>query len=102
MKNLLAIAFAAATLMAAPVAFVGTTSGALAQQQCEGPDVPEAWLRSGGFCEQLNNKGSTIGQDSDCPSYPLVEAMLASQGAHGAAILVAENCFEGVVVPIEQ
>jgi hypothetical protein len=94
MKKFVALAFAAASLMTAPVAFVATSSGAFAQQQCEGPNVPEAWLRPGGFCEQLNNKGSTIGQDDDCPSYPLVEAMLASQGAHGAAILVTETCFE--------
>ena len=93
MKNLVAIAFAAASLMTAPVAFVATSSGAFAQQQCVGPDVPEAWLRPGGFCEQLNNKGSTIGQDNDdCPSPGIEMLVSALELDYGKRLLVAENC----------
>jgi hypothetical protein len=91
MKKFIALAFAAASLMTAPVAFVATSSSALAQQQCLGPDVPEAWLRPGGFCEQLNNKGSTIGQDADDCHYEL-ELLGALQRETGATVLVAENC----------
>ena len=92
MKKFVALAFAAASLMTAPVAFVASSSGALAQQQCEGPDVPEAWLRPGGFCEQLNNKGSMIEQPDDC-DYEL-ELMLVSSLEHGMRVHVAEQCFE--------
>ncbi len=92
MKKFVALAFAAASLMTAPVAFVATSSGAIAQQQCVGPDVPEGWLRPGGFCDQLNNKGSTIGQDNDDCDYHLLEAMLVSSLADGERLLVAENC----------
>jgi hypothetical protein len=91
MKKFVALAFAAASLMTAPVAFVASSSGALAQQQCEGPDVPEAWLRPGGFCEQLNNKGSMIEQPDDC-EYP--EIMIVSSFEPGMRVHVAELCFQ--------
>ena len=90
MKKFVALAFAAASLMTAPVAFVATSSGAFAQQQCLGPNVPEGWLRPGGFCEQLNNKGSMIQQPDEC-EYEL-EALVVLQRDVGATILVAEDC----------
>ncbi len=91
MKKFVALAFAAASLMTAPVALVATSSGAVAQQQCLGPDVPEGWLRPGGFCEHLNNKGSTIQQDTDDCDYE-IELTGALQRETGATVLVAENC----------
>jgi hypothetical protein len=91
MKKFVALAFAAASLMTAPVAFVATSSSALAQQQCLGPDVPEGWLRPGGFCDQLSNKGSVIEQDTDDCEYQ-IELLSALQRETGATVLVAENC----------
>ncbi len=90
MQKFVAIAFAAVSLMAGPAVFVGTSSRALAQQQCEGPGVPEAWLRPGGFCEQLNG-GSLVEQpDEECrPYYSL--ALLSAPLAYGESILVAEE-----------
>ncbi len=90
LKKFVALAFAAASLMTAPVALVATSSGAIAQQQCLGPDVPEGWLRPGGFCEQLNNKGSVIEQDTDCDYQ--IELLGALQREKGATVLVAEDC----------
>ncbi len=91
MKKFVALAFAAASLMTAPVALVATSSGAVAQQQCLGADVPEGWLRPGGFCDQLSNKGSVIGQDTDDCDYE-IELLGALLREAGVTILVAENC----------
>jgi hypothetical protein len=91
MKKFVALAFAAASLMTAPVALVATSSSAFAQQQCLGPDVPEGWLRPGGFCDQLNNKGSVIEQDTDDCRYE-IELTSALQRETEATILVAEDC----------
>jgi hypothetical protein len=100
MKNLLAIAFAAASLMTAPVAFVATSSGAIAQQQCVGPNVPEAWLRPGGFCDQLNNKGSVIEQNElSCRGLPLETMLIGSLQNYGDRILVAEDCYFSPELP---
>jgi hypothetical protein len=95
MKKFVAIAFAAVSLMAGPAVFVGTSSSALAQQQCEGPGVPEAWLRPGGFCEQLGG-GSLVEQPNECPGTYHLEAMVTiSTLAYGESILVAEEeCHE--------
>jgi hypothetical protein len=94
MKKFVALAFAAASLMTAPVAFVATSSGAFAQQQCLGPNVPEGWLRPGGFCEQLNNKGSMIEQPDECIYDPVKEALLLLPLAYGERLHVAtsEDC----------
>jgi hypothetical protein len=91
MQKFVAIAFAALSLMAAPAAFVGTSSGALAQAVC-GPDVPETWKRPGGYCEQLG-AGSLVEEPDDCRNYPVKEAMMMiSSLAYGESILVAEEC----------
>ena len=98
MKKFVALAFAAASLMTAPVAFVATSSSALAQQQCLGPDVPEGWLRPGGFCDQLNNKGSTIEQDTDdCTRIQLLDLVRVTSFADGTRVHVAEECYEAPV-----
>jgi hypothetical protein len=57
--------------------------------------VPEAWLRPGGFCEQLNG-GSLVEQPNECPSYYLLESMVTiSSLNYGESILVAEEeCHE--------
>jgi hypothetical protein len=95
MKKFVAIAFAAASLLAGPAVLVGTSSSAFAQQQCEGSNVPEGWKRPGGFCEQLNNLGSTIEQPKDDCNYSyLLEAMLVSSLAYGTRVEVAENCLD--------
>ena len=94
MKKFVALAFAAASLMTAPVALVATSSGAIAQQQCLGADVPEGWLRPGGFCDQLNNKGSTIEQDTEDCDRILLPSTLVSSLAYGARVHVAEECYE--------
>jgi hypothetical protein len=95
MKKFVALAFAAASLMTAPVAFVATSSSALAQQQCVGSDVPEGWLRPGGFCDQLNHKGSVIEQETDDCNYQLqLELLQVSSLAYGARVHVAEECHQ--------
>jgi hypothetical protein len=93
MKKSVAIAFAAASLLAGPAVLAGTSSSAFAQQPCQGSYVPEAWLRPGGFCEQINNRGSTIEQHKDdCDNYLPLEMMLVSTLAYGERAEVAENC----------
>jgi hypothetical protein len=88
-KKFVAIAFAAASLLAGPAVLLGTSSSAFAQQQCEG-NVPEAWKRPGGYCEQLNNLGSTIEQPDDECNYQLLISSLELE--YGESVLVAEDC----------
>jgi hypothetical protein len=96
MKKFVALAFAVVSVMAGPAVFVGTSSSAMAQQQCEGPGVPEAWLRPGGFCEQLGS-GSLVEQpNDDCPSYYLLDkiSLRSLELEYGQAVLVAEEDCE--------
>jgi hypothetical protein len=92
MKKFVAIAFAAVSLMAGPAVFVGTSSSALAQQQCEGPGVPEAWLRPGGFCEQLNGGSLAKQPNEKCTPLPGKEALLVLPLAYGERVHVAAYC----------
>jgi hypothetical protein len=67
MKRIIALAFAAASIAGGPALIVASASPALAQTQC-GPDVPEAWKRPGGFCDQAGSKGS-LSEPGDGCSY---------------------------------
>jgi hypothetical protein len=89
LKKFVAIAFAAASLLAGPAVFVGTSSSAVAQQQCLSPDVPEGWKRPGGFCEQLNDLGSTIEQPKDECTYQMI-FISSLKLKYGESVLVAE------------
>ncbi len=99
MKKFVAIAFAAVSLMASPAVFVSMSSSALAQAAC-GPDAPEAWKRPGGYCEQLNG-GSLVEQQPDECSYR-IDMLGLLDLKYGGSVLVADECFEPVVVPIER
>jgi len=66
MNKTIALALVAASLAAFPLATpsfaVDTANSALC-----GPDAPEGYKRPGGFCDQLNEKGSLIhDEDDDC------------------------------------
>ena len=87
MKKILAITLLIASTAAFPAAtpaFADSSTNALC-----GPDAPEGYKRPGGYCEQLDNKGSLIEQP-DCDYVPL-KAIAALKA--GEVILVAENCY---------
>ena len=88
MKKIIAIAVLLASAAACPVAtpaFADSSANALC-----GPDAPDGYKRPGGYCEQLDNKGSLIEQ-LDCDEYQV--EVLASLKL-GETILVAENCYQ--------
>jgi hypothetical protein len=88
LKNILAIALLVASAAAFPVAtpvFADSSTNALC-----GPGAPEGYKRPGGYCEQLDNKGSLVEQD-DCDNYYLESLATLKPGE---VILVAENCYE--------
>ena len=89
MKNILAITLLVASTAAFPLAtpvFADSSTNALC-----GPDAPDGYKRPGGYCEQLDNKGSLVEQD-DC-DYNYVPAVLATL-EQGEIILVADNCYQ--------
>lgn len=89
MKKIFAITLLIASAAALPVAtpaFADSSTNALC-----GPDAPEGYKRPGGYCEQLDNKGSLIEQP-DCDYYVPVEALAALKA--GETILVADNCYQ--------
>lgn len=77
MKKLILTAFIASSLITGPGMLI-TSTGAMAQRVC-GPDVPEAWLRPGGFCDGVAaGKSLTLpgGGDEGCTSYePPIELL---------------------------
>ncbi len=90
MKKFVAIAFAAASILAGPAIVVSTSSSALAATEC-GPDVPEEWLRPGGFCEQAGSNKSLVEPLESC-EIPYLELLISSlEFEYGEAILVAEQ-----------
>jgi hypothetical protein len=88
LKNILAIALLVASAAAFPVAtpvFADSSTNALC-----GPGAPEGYKRPGGYCEQLDSKGSLIEQE-DCDDY---EVKLLTSLKQGEVILVADYCYE--------
>jgi hypothetical protein len=80
------------SLMLAMAAPFGGVSVALADSSTDplcGPDAPEGYKRPGGYCDQLDSKGSlNKGTEEDCNYLPaaLVDLKL------GLPVLVAVNC----------
>jgi len=89
MKKILAVALLIASVGAIPSvtpAFADSSNDPLC-----GPDAPEGYKRPGGYCEQIDNKGSLVEQNDSCnylPAEVMVEIALP-----GAPLLVAENCY---------
>lgn len=84
MKTLLTALFAAASLATVPMpAFALQLAMA-----CDGPDVPEAWKRPGGYCAQANSPNSLIPSQGGPPvSAPC--GLGALETARGARLDVA-------------
>ena len=91
MKKFIAITLLLASAAAFPVAapaFADSTNDALC-----GPDGPEGYKRPGGYCEQINSKGSLVEQE-DCDDYYLPSLAALKQGE---VILVADYCYESKI-----
>lgn len=91
MNKMLAVTLLIATAAAFPVATPSLAGTAVAANDglC-GPNGPEAYKRPGGYCEQVNNKGSLL-ESEDCPPLP-VEKLMSSLLEQGKPVLVADNC----------
>jgi hypothetical protein len=90
MKNILAL-----TLMLAMAAPFGAITPALADSSNDrlcGPDAPEGYKRPGGYCDQIDSKGSLMDHQEGCdyhiPSIALIDIM-----KQDLPVLVAENCY---------
>ena len=55
------------------------------------PDAPEGYKRPGGYCDQIDSKGSLMDHKTGC-DYQMVEALLTSL-APGERLLVADDCL---------
>ncbi|MBN9307708.1 hypothetical protein [Devosia sp.] len=85
--------FLAVTLLLASAAAFPAATPALADSSTNplcGPDAPEGYKRPGGYCEQIDNKGSLIEQDG-C-DYRL-EKMVFGVLPLGQFVQVADNCY---------
>ncbi len=60
MKILLSVLLAVSTFAAPSVSVAGINLAAVA---C-GPDAPAAWLRPGGYCDQIGSNGSLVPPDA--------------------------------------
>ncbi len=88
MKKIIAI-----TLLLASVAAFPAAAPALADSSSDrlcGPDAPEGYKRPGGYCDQIDSKGSLVEQKDGCDYY--VQPALAAL-KRGVTVLVAENCY---------
>jgi len=87
MKKILAVALLIASVGAMPTvtpAFADSSNDHLC-----GPDAPEGYKRPGGYCDQIDNKGSMMEQNG-CRYQ--IEANLVAFRFGDSALLVAENC----------
>jgi hypothetical protein len=94
MKKLIAVAFAAASIIAGPAALITTASPAFAS--CADGDVPEAWKRPGGFCEQSSGKGSLSDEGDGCDGeaiYKLLSAPLMQEGDRVIVAVAVDPCY---------
>ncbi|WP_423068008.1 hypothetical protein [Devosia sp. CN2-171] len=74
MKNIIAL-----TLMLAMAAPFGGVTTALADSSTDrlcGPDAPEGYKRPGGYCDQIDSKGSLMDHKEGCDYLPLNISML--------------------------
>jgi hypothetical protein len=89
MKNILAL-----TLMLAMAAPFGGVAPALADSSTNplcAPDAPEGYKRPGGYCDQIDSKGSLM-EDKDGGDYRMLEKVV-SMLPPTERILVADNCY---------
>jgi hypothetical protein len=88
MKKFLAVALLIASAGAIPTvtpAFADSSNDRLC-----GPDAPEGYKRPGGYCEQIDKKGSLM--DNEGCSYRLPANLVDFKLQDGVPVLVAENC----------
>jgi hypothetical protein len=82
------------SLMLAMAAPFGGASVAIADSSTDalcGPDAPEGYKRPGGYCDQIDSKGSLFDhQDEEC-DYRILKLALATLKP-GERLLVADNC----------
>jgi hypothetical protein len=84
-------------LMLAMAAPFGGASVALADSSTDslcGPDAPEGYKRPGGYCDQIDSKGSLFEQNDGCDYYTPSIELLAATLKPGERLLVADNCVE--------
>jgi hypothetical protein len=89
MKSILALTLMLA--MAAPFGGVTTAFADSSTDRLCGPDAPEGYKRPGGYCDQIDSKGSLMDHKTGC-DYQMVEALLTSL-APGERLLVADDCL---------
>lgn len=80
------------TLMLAMAAPFGGVSPAFADSSTDplcSADAPEGYKRPGGYCDQIDSKGSLM-EDKDGCDYRMPVAMLLSDQQR---VLVADNCY---------
>jgi hypothetical protein len=89
MNKFIAAAFVLSSLIAAPgVAVTGASA-----QAC-GPDVPEAWTRPGGFCDQRGGSSLSIPITPGCTDYEYIFPLKAIQPRDaGGRVHVADTCI---------
>lgn len=89
MKKIFAVALLIASVGAIPTvtpAFADSSNDRLC-----GPDAPEGYKRPGGYCEQIDKKGSLVEQDGGC-NYSIPANLISLRLQRGMPVLVAENC----------
>jgi hypothetical protein len=89
MKNLIAIVFAATSLLGGPAILVASSTPALAQVEC-GPGVPAEWLRPGGFCAQSGSTKSLSDPLAECPDIELFSQLEIGDRIHVACVAPCE------------
>ncbi len=91
MHKIIAVALLTASLAAFPAALPSFAAQAANDGLC-GPDGPEAYKRPGGYCEQVDNKGSLVEPtEGDCEWLKKLASTETFEA--GEPILVAANCY---------
>jgi hypothetical protein len=92
MKRILALTLMLA--MAAPFSGAGLAFADSSTDRLCGPDAPEGYKRPGGYCDQIDDKGSLFAPKDNC-DYDMIEATLLTLKP-GERLLVADNCRQVV------
>ncbi len=76
--------------MAAPFGGVGTALADSSTDPLCGPDAPDGYKRPGGYCDQIDSKGSLFPQKEDCDyDIPVTFLDMLKQDL---PVLVADDC----------
>jgi hypothetical protein len=91
MKNTTLI-LAAVLALAAPLGGVAPAFADSSTDRLCGPDAPDGYKRPGGYCDQIDNKGSLV-EDKDCDHMPVSISMVLTY----PRMEVAAYCYVDVV-----